>query len=226
MVKGPMDTKRMLRRFCAILMISAVVSAALAAGGARAFDLPNPLSIFGGGEKEQQQPDRPAQAAPGAAVDCPEILVDTGAATLRVPPGADNSSVRYQLSLSHLARECTVSGDQILIKVGVEGAAVLGPVGQPGAYSGSVKIAARRQKDEAILASKSYRVSATVPAGAARGEFRLIAEPLSVPYLGAQAADDYEILVGFEGGAADKTAPEQKRRRRHAGSASTAASQD
>ncbi|WP_018266737.1 hypothetical protein [Methylosinus sp. LW4] len=210
-----MDKRRMKGRFFAILSISAI-AAALAASGASAFDFPNPLSVFGGGEKEPQKSDRPVQAAPGAAVDCPEILVDTGAATLRVPPGADNSSVRYQLSLSHLARECTVSGDQILIKVGVEGAAVLGPNGQPGSFSGALKIAARRQKDESILASKTYHISASVPAGAARGEFRVISEPLAVPYLGAQAADDYEILVGFEGGAADKSAPAQKRRKRHA----------
>ncbi|CAN2535520.1 hypothetical+protein [Methylocapsa aurea] len=211
-----MGTGRMMRRFFAILSVS-TLAAGLAASAARAFDIPNPFSgVFGGGEKEQQKSDRPTQAAPGAAVDCPEILVDTGAATLRVPPGADNSSVRYQLSLSHLARECTVSGDQILIKVGVEGAAVLGPTGQPGSFSGALKIAARRQKDESILASKIYHVSASVPAGAARGEFRVISEPLSVPYLGAQAADDYEILVGFEGGAADKSAPAQKRRKRHA----------
>jgi len=220
-----MDTGRMMRRFGAILSISALATG-FATSGACSFETPNPFSVFGGGEKEQPKSERPAQAAPGATVDCPEILVDTGAATLRAPPGADNSSVRYQLSLSHLARECSVAGDQILIKVGVEGAAMLGPAGQPGAFSGSVKISARRQKDEAILDSKSYRVSATVPAGAARGEFRLIAEPLSVPYLGAQAADDYEILVGFEGGTADKAAPEQKRRRRQARTAPTAPSQD
>lgn len=133
---------------------------------------------------------------------------------MRVPVGADNSSVRYQLSLGLLARECSVQDDKLHIKVGVEGAAVLGPAGQPGSYSGNLRISARRQKDEAVLQSKTYRVSATVPAGGTRGEFRLIAEPLAVPYLGPHAADDYEILVGFDQGGAEKGEAPKRRKKR------------
>jgi hypothetical protein len=188
----------------------------LSAGAAQALDLPNPLSLFGGG-KTEEKPTGPVQAPSGAAVDCPEILVDTGTATLRSPPGSDNASVRYQLSLGELARECSAQGEQITIKVGVEGAAVLGPAGQPGSFSGAVRVAVRRQKDEAVLQSRTYHIQASIPSGQTRGEFRLIADPLVVPYLGPQAADDYEILVGFEGGSSDKSAVAPKRAKRRAG---------
>ncbi|ATQ68179.1 MULTISPECIES: hypothetical protein [Methylosinus] len=211
-----MDAKRILAGLAAL---------ALSAGAAHALDLPNPFGLFGD-KKSEQAPGAPPPPPPDGAlgVDCPEILVDSGAASLRVPPGSDNAAVRYQLSLGDMARECSMQGDQIAIKVGVEGAAVLGPAGSPGAYSGSLRVAVRRQKDEHILDSKTYRISAAVAAGATRGAFRVIADPLLVPYLGPQAADDYEILVGFEGGVAEKPAAAQKRRKRR--SSATAASPD
>jgi hypothetical protein len=214
-----MDAKRISAGLAAL-----AAGLALSAGAARGFDLPNPFGLFGD-KKSEQAPGAPPPPPSGSlGVDCPEILVDSGAASLRAPPGAENTAVRYQLSLGDMARECAIQGDRIAIKVGVEGAAVLGPAGSPGAFSGSLRIAVRRQKDETIVDSKNYRVSATIPTGATRGEFRVIADPLLIPYLGPQAADDYEILVGFEGGVADKSAPAPKRRKRHAGA--TAASPD
>jgi hypothetical protein len=37
--------------------------------------------------------------------ECPEIVVDGGGAELRAPPGADASSVRYQIAVTRTARE-------------------------------------------------------------------------------------------------------------------------
>lgn len=188
------------------------VSSTLAYG----FDIPNPLAkVFGGGqESKPAEPGRPAPPTSALGIDCPEILVDGGTSFIRVPAGADSASVRYQLSLGTMARECSVQDDKLQIKVGVEGAAVLGPAGQAGSFSGALRVSARRQKDEAILQSRTYHVSATVASGATRGEFRMVAEPLIVPYTGPHAADDYEILVGFDqGGAAKAEAPKRHKRR-------------
>lgn len=206
-----MEAGRILRRLGPIASALALWSSA-----AHGFDIPNPLAdVFGGESAKPAEPGRSAAPAAASAIDCPEILVDTGASFIRAPAGADAASVRYQLSLGLLARECSVRDDNIDIKVGVEGAAVLGPAGQPGSYAGNLRISARRQKDEAILQSRSYRVSATVPAGGTRGEFRLVADPLTVPYLGPHAADDYEILVAFEqGGASEKNDAPKRRKRR------------
>lgn len=216
-----MEAKRMTARVAAL-----AAGLALFASAAQGLDLPNPLGLFGG-DKAEQTPGAPVPPPPAGSlgIDCPEILVDSGAASLRVPPGSENTAVRYQLSLGDMARECSAQGDRIQIKVGVEGAAVLGPAGSAGAYSGSLRIAVRRQKDEVIVDQKTYRVSASIASGATRGEFRVIADPLSIPYLGPQAANDYEILVGFEGGVAEKSPAAPKKRKRHAGG-STAASPD
>jgi hypothetical protein len=204
--------KRIMRRLGASLAI-----AALSGGAAFGLDIPNPLDLFGGKEdRKSEEGGRPTPPPSGASVSCPEIFVDSGAASLRVPAGADNESVRYQLSLGDMARDCSVQGEDVLVRVGVQGAVVLGPVGQPGAYAGSVVVSVRRQKDEEVVKSKTYRINASVPAGQSRGEFQFVAEPLAVPYLGPNAAEDYEILVGFEGGASEHAASRPKERKRRA----------
>ncbi|MFZ3180704.1 MAG: hypothetical protein WA156_10950 [Methylocystis silviterrae] len=173
-----------------------------------AFELPRLRvpSIFGGDEPKEGQP-----APPGATPDCPEVFIESGAAMLRSPPDADAANVRYQLSLRETARQCIVDGDHLTIKVGVEGSAVLGAAGQPGVFGANLRVAIRRQKDDTLVASKTYRVSASIPKGGARGEFQVIADPFTVPLMSPRAQDDYEILVGFTQGA-EKPAVEKKRK--------------
>jgi hypothetical protein len=156
-----------------------------------------------------------AKPAPTLA-ECPEIVVDGGGAELRAPPGADASSVRYQIAITRTARECALVGDQISVKVGIIGSAVLGPVGQPGAYYGNLRVALRRKRDEQLFGAKSYRVGADIPAGAARADFTLLVEALEAPFISQKAAEDYEVIVGFTQGGAESAAqkPEKKRRKR------------
>ncbi|HMK88044.1 MAG TPA: hypothetical protein VK446_00210 [Methylocystis sp.] len=144
--------------------------------------------------------------------NCPDVVVDGGAAELRSPAGADAASVRYQFSIADVARECALNGDAITVRVGVQGAAVLGPAGQSGSYSGDLRIALRRKSDARLFGEKTHRVSATIPAGAARGEFIVLVEDLSAPFISAKAADDYEVMVGFQGGG--ESAPKPSRRGR------------
>jgi len=197
---------------------AALLALALCAGPAAAFEFPK---FFGGGDK----PAAPgAPVAPGnpSDLECPEILVDAGNAELRVPAGAESSAVRYQLSIGRVARECAINGDQLAIKVGVEGAAVLGPLGAPGSFFAGLRVGVRRIKDEASLSPRVYRISATVPAGAARGDFRLVADPISVPFTSVHAAEDYEIVIAFAPGGGEpaaasgtKTGKKKRGKRRH-----------
>ncbi|MBI3274484.1 MAG: hypothetical protein HYZ60_00660 [Methylocystis sp.] len=198
-------------------LAAGALALALFTNCAYGFDWRNPFrGVFG--DREEARPAAPGRQPPpsAASLECPEILVESKTSSLRAPAGADSADVRYQLTLGLMARECSLQGDAIAIKVGVEGAAILGPAGQPGSYFGNLRIAARRQKDGVVLQSKTYRVGATVPTGATRAEFQLIAEPLTVPYINQHAADDYEILVGFESAGAgkpEKPAPHKARRR-------------
>jgi hypothetical protein len=198
----PMKTARRARLALALSTSIALMPAAVAA-----FELPKLRvpGIFGGEQKEGEPP--PAGATP----DCPEVFIDSGAAMLRSPPDADGANVRYQLSLGETARQCVIDGGQLTVRVGVEGSAVLGAAGQPGVYGANLRVAIRRQKDDTLVASKIYRVSASIPKGGTRAEFQVIADPLTVPAMSPRAQDDYEILVGFTQGA-DRPAVEKKRR--------------
>ena len=169
------------------------------------------LQMFGlGGSKSKEPVDNKS----GALQGCPEIVVDGGGAEFRVPAGADASSVKYQIALGRTARECARKGDKLSVKVGIEGGVVLGPAGQPGAYSGNLKIALRRKRDEQLFSAKNYRVGASVPAGAARNDFTLLVEDLDAPFISVNTADDYEVVIGLtqEGAAAaEKRAPRKRR---------------
>ncbi len=189
----------------------AVATFVALASSARAFDFPKlgVPDVFGGGKDGAPLP-------PGATPDCPDIFVDPGTAQTRAPASADAANVRYQLSIGQTARECVIDGDRITIKVGIEGAAMLGPVGQAGAFSGNLRVAVRDRNKDAITSSKNYRVGATVPAGASRAPFSMVADPITLPLVSPKAQNDYEILVGFTGGEekTEKPASETRKKRR------------
>src|SRR5258708_17148145 len=69
----------------------------------------------------------PAAAGTGAAFngdDCPSIDIRNRTRTLTVngkPPEAAPTDVRYQLSFTQIARQCTAVGGNLVIKVGVQG---------------------------------------------------------------------------------------------------------
>lgn len=175
----------------------------LVANPARAIDMPSFKlpSMFGG-----QQP-----TGPNVTQDCPSVFIDNGASNIRVPADADPHNVRYQLLIDQTARECVVDGGNVIIKLGIEGGAVLGPAGAPGNFGATIRVALRNIKTYAEISSKTYRATATIPANGTRGDFRLLADPIVAPLIGKRPQEDYEIIVGFaDGGVADTAAPRQK----------------
>ncbi len=169
--------------------------------------------------------DNPAEAATAAETsrqkalasgiaECPDIVVDGSGAELRSPAGADASSVAYQLSITRTARECALAGEEISMRVGVLGAAMLGPVGKPGDYFGNLRVAVRRKSDNKLFGEKTYRIGAKIAPNQSRADFTLLVEDLSAPFVNAKAAEDYEILLGFTSAASDA---EKKRPKKKAG---------
>ena len=153
-----------------------------------------------------------APAAPGTQVRhivCPEVVVLEGTAASQAYAGTPPSSanLRYQYALDDTARECTLEGDQLAIKIGVAGKVLLGPAGSPGSFSVPVRMAVLRKHDNQPIVSKLYRGAVTVAAGETRADFTIVSEPLRVPFIQDHAEDDYTIKVGIdEGASADKPA--------------------
>jgi hypothetical protein len=147
-------------------------------------------------------------------VDCPTIEVQDGTASLRTYSGGEsNGNVRYQYSLGDTARECKVIGNQISIKVGVEGRVLIGPMGSPGSFSAPVRIAIKHESEGKAIVSKLYHVPVTVPAGAAEAPFSFVSEPLLVPMVEVRADEDYTILVGFDGNGGVEATPVRRKKK-------------
>jgi hypothetical protein len=153
-----------------------------------------------------------APAAPGAVVRhifCPEVLVLEGTTASQAYAGTPPSStnLRYQYSLTDTARECTLEGDQLAIKIGVAGKVLLGPAGSPGNFNVPVRMAVLREHDNQPIVSKLYRATVTVAATETQADFTIVSEPLGVPFVQDHAENDYTIKVGIdEGAGTDKSA--------------------
>jgi len=151
------------------------------------------------------------KALASGITECPDIVVDGAGAEMRSPADADASSVAYQISITRMARECVLAEGNVSMRVGLLGAAMLGPAGKPGGYFGSLRVALRRKNDNRLFGEKTYRVGATIPASQSRADFTLLVDDLSAPFVNAKAAEDYEVLVGFTKGGAGESGKKRKK---------------
>jgi hypothetical protein len=133
----------------------------------------------------------PAAPAPVIEVECPPVGVIDGGAAMRAVAG---DTVRSQISIGRLARECTGRPDgSIAVKVGVEGLVLLGTGGASGRYDTSVRFVVKR--GDRVFMTKTRRVAGAIPAGDTQGTFTVVEDGLVVP----PGVGEYEIDVGLGG---------------------------
>jgi len=134
-------------------------------------------------------------------VYCPKVTVTPGGSAIQAYSGGrvgDASGLRSQISLGQLARECVGQPDgTTLVKVGVEGRALLGTSGSAGRYDVPVYIIVK--SGDAVFAKRSRRASIAIPAGETQGSFVVVEEGIVVP---AAEAQGFTIEVGLGGGPA------------------------
>lgn len=138
---------------------------------------------------------------------CPQVIVADGGAAIRAQSGQDSASLRHQISIINVARECTPTGPGggFRLKVGVEGRVLLGPAGGAGAYSATLNTQVLR--GDTVVARRSGRVGGTLAAGQGGTDFTHVEDGIVVP----PGRGDVEIIVGLgQGGAAT---PARSRRR-------------
>ena len=164
-------------------------------------------NFFSGGAAEA-----PA-ASPSAAVvmDCPRIDIMEGGAALRTYAGGRTGnleSLRSQVTIANVARECIGQPDgSIVVKVGVEGRALIGPAGAAGRFDVPVRVVVKQ--GSRTFANRARRVAVTVPAGEAQASFVAVEEGIVVP----PGTGDFDIEVGL-GGAGGAPAKAQRGRQR------------
>lgn len=132
-------------------------------------------------------------------VYCPSVDIPEGGASMQSFAGGrtgDGGALRSQIALGQIARECVGSPDgTTLVRVGVEGRALLGVGGSPGRYDVPVHILVK--SGSTTIASRSRRLNVVVPPGDTQGSFAFVEEGIVVP---ARDASVFEIEVSLGSG--------------------------
>lgn len=159
--------------------------------------------LFGGGDsKPQDQQQAPVDPdEPRATADCPQVTIRAGASTYAVAaPGkqAVGNDVRFQATITKLARDCTRTGGDITARIGVQGRVIVGPSGAPASVEVPLRVAVvQGGVGEKVIATKAYRTTVNI------GEeesvpFSFVADDMVYPAPPAAVADNYIFYVGFD----------------------------
>ena len=104
-----------------------------------------------------------------------------------------------EFSFGETARQCSVSGGVMTIKVGVQGRVVLGAAGGPGPVNVPLRYAVVREGPEPKpITSKFHMASVTVPPGQTNTAFTVVVDDISVPLPSAAELEAYVVYVGFD----------------------------
>jgi hypothetical protein len=163
---------------------------------------------FGGGSSDQ-----PAQGSPAAApVDnlpsasqieqtCPPVSIRAGASTYLVAaPGKEavGNDVRFQATITKIARDCTRNGTDITARIGIQGRVIAGPAGAPETVEIPIRVAVvQGGVNEKTIATKAYRTTVTMAADGSV-PFTLVADDLVYPIPLGGTNDSYIFYIGFD----------------------------
>jgi hypothetical protein len=112
---------------------------------------------------------------------------------------ATAGDLRYQLSFGQTARECAVQGAIMIIKVGVQGRVILGPMGGPGTVDVPLRYAVVREGPQPkTVVTKFKRISVTVAPDQTHVQFVDIEGGLSFPMPLRSELDAYVVYIGFD----------------------------
>ncbi len=147
----------------------------------------------------------PAAATTPSATDditCPDVSIRAGASTLSVSGGNSDDSamnLRYQVGIAETARECKLVGNNVTMKVGLEGRVVLGPAGGPGQIDVPIRLAVVHEgPSPKTIVTKLNRVAVSVPDGSSNVRFTMIEDQVSFPMPRGGVIDEYIVYVGFD----------------------------
>lgn len=132
---------------------------------------------------------------------CPPVQIRGGTEAMTIyERGHDNEPayVRQQASISRTARECSMAGNTLSVKVGIAGRVVAGPKGGAGTVTLPLRIAITKQVGgDGPLYSNLFKVPVTVSAPDYSANYEQVF-PVSVDI----APDDRNLIiyVGFDEG--------------------------
>lgn len=158
-------------------------------------------SLFGGGSSQEKPAAAPIETPDDADLTCPPVTVRAGAATFKVGvPGKEavGNDLRYQVTISKTARECSINAGQITAKIGIQGRVIAGPAGAPPSVQVPMRVAVvQAGVGEKVIATKAYQTTVSMSEGSSV-PFVLVVEDLAYPAPVGAAGDSYIFYVGFD----------------------------
>jgi hypothetical protein len=138
-------------------------------------------------------------------IDCPLIDIREGASTLTIPPpppdGSNEAmSLRYQGIFVRAARDCKAAGNQLVMRVGVEGRVIVGPAGGPGEVDVPLRIAivdSPAGNPQTVL-TKLIRIPVTLGPSDGSMTFTHVEDGLAFPMPTSAEIDNYIVYIGFD----------------------------
>jgi hypothetical protein len=160
-------------------------------------------SLFGGKSDEEQAKPAPGAGEPAVDPDlsCPPVTVRAGASTYAVgAPGKQpvGNDLRFQATITKMARECTINAGVITARIGIQGRVIAGPAGAPSVVPVPIRVAVvQGGVNEKTIATKAYQTSVTLTETGS-DPFTLVMEDLSYPAPSGAVGDSYIFYVGFD----------------------------
>jgi hypothetical protein len=196
-------TETSLFKLARIAALSLLIGSSAVATPASAQSFSDKLKgLFGGGSKSDDQQPPIVSGEPQPDLDCPQVAIRAGAATFAVAaPGqqAVGNAVRYQATITKMARECIkTSSGEITARIGIQGRVIAGPSGAPPSVEVPLRVAVVQGGiGEKVIATKAFKTTVTM------GEdesvpFTLVADDLVYPIPPPNLADNYIFYVGFD----------------------------
>ncbi|WOH54780.1 hypothetical protein RX328_40765 [Bradyrhizobium sp. sBnM-33] len=173
-------------------------------------------SLFGGKSDEE-----PATAAPTVPQDtgdltCPPVTVRSGASTYAVAaPGKQpvGNDLRFQATISKMARECSINGGVITARIGIQGRVIAGPAGAPASVQVPIRVAVvHGGVSEKTIATKAYQTTVNMTESGSE-PFTLVAEDLTYPAPPGAVGDSYIFYIGFDPQALKPERPAPKKKK-------------
>jgi len=203
MVQQLRSSRNALRRGTGIALVLSVALASVSPVAAQSIT-DRFKNLFGGGKSEEPAQPKPLPAPGQPAeddLDCPQVTVRAGASTFAVGANgkpATGNEIRFQATITKMARECARSSVGITARIGIQGRVIAGPAGAPSTVEVPLRIAVvQGGVGEKVIASKAYRTTVEMSEGGSM-PFSFVAEDLSYPVPAPSVADSYIFYVGFD----------------------------
>ncbi len=122
----------------------------------------------------------PVAVVPDDDLECPPVAIAPDGAAIRLQAGGASEGVRSQVTITDVVRECARGpGGSVIVRVGAEGRALIGPAGSAGGHYATLTVIA--QKGPQVFARRTARVGATVSAAEGSAGWAHVEQGISIP---------------------------------------------